>query len=104
MPVPRNATFPRDLLLIGTRCGSPKNLARVNLILGSSGVPIRSQWWRWPIGTAFVMIAAAVTGCHSDARVPARSIPYKTLKSWSIPAGGYGKVIVIDPQYRNASD
>ncbi|MFH0793264.1 MAG: hypothetical protein V2A74_04450 [bacterium] len=32
------------------------------------------------------------------------SIPYTVSKQWTIPNAGYGKVIVVDPRYRNERD
>lgn len=34
----------------------------------------------------------------------ADQIPYQIVEQWSIPNGGYGRVIVIDPKYRNEND
>ena len=34
----------------------------------------------------------------------ADQIPYQVVEQWSIPNGGYGRVIVIDPKFRNEQD
>lgn len=35
---------------------------------------------------------------------PAMRVPYRTVQSWAIPNGGYGKVVLIDSTHRNATD
>lgn len=36
--------------------------------------------------------------------LPAAQIPYEVVEQWSIPNGGYGRVVVIDPKYKNEKD
>lgn len=40
----------------------------------------------------------------SDIKKPDKSIPYEIVREWQVPNGGYGKIIVISPQYRNGQD
>ena len=35
---------------------------------------------------------------------PEKLIPYEIIREWKIPNGGFGRVIVVSPQYRNKQD
>lgn len=48
-----------------------------------------------------------ISACSSDRpgdtpQQATRSIPYTVVEQWTIPAGGFGKVIVVDSAFRTA--
>lgn len=40
----------------------------------------------------------------SNIKQPEKIIPYEIVREWQVPNGGYGKIIVISPKYRNEQD
>lgn len=45
-----------------------------------------------------------VTTTPQSTPTPTKKITYEVVKTWIIPNGGFGKVIVISPEYFNLSD
>lgn len=39
-----------------------------------------------------------------DMKQPEILIPYEIIREWTVPNGGYGKVVVVSPKYRNEQD
>jgi hypothetical protein len=64
--------------------------------------PIRGYFMgHWPLlGMLAGILALLGVACAESSL----KVPYEVVRQWTIPAGGYGKVIVVDPSHRNTSD
>lgn len=49
-------------------------------------------------------LTTSTTNSTKSVSPPLKQIPYEVFKQWSIPNGGYGKVVVIKPEYVNETD
>ena len=54
--------------------------------------------------SATLLLLAVGPGLTKAAPTPGREAPYRVIERWSIPNGGYGRVIVVSPTYRNEAD
>src|SRR4051812_36112004 len=64
--------------------------------------------WSWLVGIILVATSCGVLLTARDIRSspssPSDQITYQIAQEWSIPNGGFGRVIVVDPKYRNEKD
>lgn len=66
-------------------------------------MPVRQYSTRSRGVLCWYVLAAVIVAIASTSAI-ADTINYQTVKQWPIPNGGFGRVIVVDPKYRNERD
>lgn len=55
-----------------------------------------------------LLLVTGLGGCHGhspkSAKTTREPIRYEVVQQWAIPAGGYGRVTVVDSSHRNEAD